>query len=331
MGNFLRAYVLRFLEREPSFLGRQKLLAFIFQALLIDVGCLAYFSGFTAPFHPFYLTLNVLFFALITSFVLAYLFKWVSLRVALSGNTIVATLITASQMLYAALTRSAYSLDILVGYVAMLFMNQAFCLVTYQRVNTYLLGALSTLTYVGCVFISGDKFMRDFLSVFLSMFVLISALGERLIRNAYQVIDENASLRQEEEKLLSYLRMNKEQVMAYIEMVDKKSTPERVGTLFKQLDERTQRQLMRKLKDYTLAQATKAERMATLFPELSPTERSICALILQEKKLSEIAQILDKTENNVNTQRSNIRRKLGLASVDNLLEALQARLPEEDF
>ena len=36
--------------------------------------------------------------------------------------------------------------------------------------------------------------------------------------------------------------------------------------------------------------------------------------------------ILNKTESNVNTQRANIRRKLGLQPTDSLYEALKARM-----
>ena len=39
--------------------------------------------------------------------------------------------------------------------------------------------------------------------------------------------------------------------------------------------------------------------------------------------------ILNKTESNVNTQRANIRRKLGLNSADSLYEALKAGMKGE--
>lgn len=68
------------------------------------------------------------------------------------------------------------------------------------------------------------------------------------------------------------------------------------------------------------------EVMAEAMPELSPSERKICLLILQGKKLGEICRTLDKTENNVNAHRSHIRSKLELKTSENLKEALEKRI-----
>jgi len=55
---------------------------------------------------------------------------------------------------------------------------------------------------------------------------------------------------------------------------------------------------------------------------LTPSEIEICDLILKEKKMNEILQILGKSQGNVTSRRTNIRRKLGLSPADNLHDAL---------
>ena len=71
---------------------------------------------------------------------------------------------------------------------------------------------------------------------------------------------------------------------------------------------------------------TESERLKLLLPELTPSEIKICQLILRDKKLGEICSILNKSESNINTQRGNIRKKLGLQPTDNLQKALEKRV-----
>jgi DNA-binding NarL/FixJ family response regulator len=68
------------------------------------------------------------------------------------------------------------------------------------------------------------------------------------------------------------------------------------------------------------------ERIHDAIPELTPSEMEIALLILKERKLKEICQLLGKSESNVTCQRSNIRTKLGLTRGEDLLTALRERL-----
>jgi DNA-binding NarL/FixJ family response regulator len=70
------------------------------------------------------------------------------------------------------------------------------------------------------------------------------------------------------------------------------------------------------------------QNLERVFPELSSSEREICYLILQNKKLSEIGILLNKTESNITTQRGNIRKKLGMNPSDNLQKVLEKRIRE---
>ena len=65
-----------------------------------------------------------------------------------------------------------------------------------------------------------------------------------------------------------------------------------------------------------------------VFPSFTETQLSIAQLILQDKKQAEICRKLGKSENNISTQRSNIRSKMNLSPNDNLREALQKAVQE---
>ena len=54
----------------------------------------------------------------------------------------------------------------------------------------------------------------------------------------------------------------------------------------------------------------------------------MCRLIIGGKTILEIATILDKTPNNISSVRIHIRKKLGLATSDDLREALLKKTAE---
>lgn len=75
----------------------------------------------------------------------------------------------------------------------------------------------------------------------------------------------------------------------------------------------------------------KADVIKDYFPELTPTELVIVALILQDKTVGEICEILHRSSGNITSHRSNIRTKLGLSKTDNLKAALRLRVRIHEF
>ncbi len=62
--------------------------------------------------------------------------------------------------------------------------------------------------------------------------------------------------------------------------------------------------------------------------ELTKSEKEICRLILEGKTLKEIGCQLNKTESNITSQRSHIRKKLGMSRTDNLQRTLELKIAE---
>ena len=138
---------------------------------------------------------------------------------------------------------------------------------------------------------------------------------------------ENKNLKQDEAELLHILRINKQQVKAYIEF-SKKEQPDSEDTerFLELIGERSQRNIINTVSSYITEKQTEIDLIAKAFPELSASEHEICRLVLQGKKLGEICEILGKTENNVTAHRGHIRKKLGLTSQENLKKALESRM-----
>lgn len=62
--------------------------------------------------------------------------------------------------------------------------------------------------------------------------------------------------------------------------------------------------------------------------ELTKSEKEICRLILDGRSLKEICAELNKTESNITSQRSHIRKKLGMERTDDLQRTLELRIAE---
>ncbi len=220
-------------------------------------------------------------------------------------------------------------------------------------------------TYSLCTLITKDESLINFFIIFTLVFTTICILGERLIHtvkilelenknlkqdeeellrflrmNKQQVRTyiefslelENKNLKQDEEELLRFLRMNKQQVRTYIEFSKKKNPDEKeMKHLLELLDESSQRNIINSVSHFLIEKQTTIEQISLAFPELTPSEHEICRLILQGKKLSDICEILNKTENNVTAHRGHIRKKLNLKPEDNLKKSLEIRMQQTDF
>ncbi|GAB6981856.1 helix-turn-helix transcriptional regulator [Prevotella dentasini] len=68
--------------------------------------------------------------------------------------------------------------------------------------------------------------------------------------------------------------------------------------------------------------------LTRLFPMLTKSEVDVCNLILQGKTMSEIGQLLEKSEKNVGVVRAHIRRKLDVPANTNLRKHLMELLLE---
>lgn len=169
-----------------------------------------------------------------------------------------------------------------------------------------------------------NRSLGNFLSVFLVIFVVVCFLGSRLVKNTHLQDKENASLKKEEEDFFEMVGLKK--VEAYFKLARKKRSFNSSKALIGLLGEEMRRTVIANVREYLAIEETGKLEMETLFPKLSPTECDICRLVLQGKKLGEICSILGKTETNINSTQTHIRRKLNMQPSDNLMKILQARV-----
>lgn len=315
-----------FLRRERSFLGHQRLLSLVYYTLLLVFGLAANLAGIAGPLSPFFAWLNTTYLLVTLLLFSGYAFRKLPLAATISMMTLVTQLSTSVEMLYCALSPTSYNLMLIVGNTVLLAVNTIFSLVAYLKYNSYILSALTMGVYAVCMAITGDPALYNFFLIFLLAFAFISLLGHRLVRNAYRLEAENTTLRRDETELFLFLRMNREQVKAYIELAKEDCQHDDTGRLLELMGEESQRNVMANVSAYIRRREAEDCRMEHVFPELTPSERDICRLVLQDKKLGEICFLLKKSETNINSTRAHIRKKLGLQPSDRLDKALKERM-----
>lgn len=194
-----------------------------------------------------------------------------------------------------------------------------FSVAAYIRKLPIVLTILGMGTYSICILITKNESLINFFIIYTLVFATFCILGERLIHTVKILELENKNLKQDEEELLRFLRMNKQQVRTYIEFSKKKNPDEKeMKHLLELLDESSQRNIINSVSHFLIEKQTTIDQISQAFPELTPSEHEICRLILQGKKLSDNCEILNKTENNVTAHRGHIRKKLNFKSEDNL-------------
>ena len=136
---------------------------------------------------------------------------------------------------------------------------------------------------------------------------------------------KNTSLKHDEEEILGFLNLKKEQVMAYIRLSKMEHEAAETKNLLELLSDEVRNNVISNVKEAMLAMEMERNSLTEIFPELSPSEIEIYRLVIMGKSLNEVCSILRKSESNITCQRSNIRKKLGLQSSDNLKKVLQER------
>lgn len=312
--------------RENTMLGHQKQAVYMCFSLILIVGIICNLIGMTGPGSTYFVWLNSIHLIIAVLVLAGYSFRCLSLTVALCTITVVTQLEISAEMIYCAVNPNDYHYMLIVGNMVLLGVLIMFALVAYLKYFPYLLGIVSIGTYALCVFITKNPLLLNFLLLFLLVFIVICLLGHRMVKIFCHLGSENEMLRREEEELLRFLNTNKEEIGTLIALSHNDvANWEKTGSLLDSLHEERRRAIWENVSAYRLHKETEMRVIDETFSNLTQSEKDICQLILQGKKLTEICSILGKTETNINSTRAHIRKKLGLQPSDNLYRELLQR------
>lgn len=325
--SFIPALATR-IRTEPSLQHRQQLISFILYSFSLVTGLVINLCGWGGPQSRLTMVLNAVFLGMALLLIACLRFGHLSLAHTFCALAIVAQLFTCNEMILCAVYPTDYRLMLIAANVSLLIINIMFSVIAYLKTASYILGTIAMAAYAACVVITGDKALLNFFAPFVLIMLTVTILGSLLAKNLRQLHEENMALKREEENIIRALRVEKSEILAYVKLSQQDYPPEETRRILDMLDDLTRDQIIRNVSTAIKEQELQQYELAGIFPELSRSEIVICRLILRGMTLNEITTFLCKSEGNITSQRSNIRKKLGLQAADNLHDALRTRFNE---
>lgn len=325
----LRRLGLSLLKRESNYLDRQRQWLLVCFAVMLSLGILSNILGMSGAFDPFFTASNIVFLVVVVSSFAAYLLGKIGVVKGITFLAVATQVFIGMDILYSAFVPTLKD-NTMVILINMLILagNMFFSLAAYQARLTRWLVGIALGVYLVCVIVTGNESLRNYFFMMLLILLFISVLSLGIARNGEYLVNANKILQREEEELLQVLRINKKQIKAYVALAKERHDVKQTEHLLDLLGEASQKNVIDNVLQYIQTRELSKQNLERVFPELSSSEREICYLILQNKKLSEIGILLNKTESNITTQRGNIRKKLGMNPSDNLQKVLEKRIRE---
>lgn len=325
----LRRLGFSLLKRESNYLDRQRQWLLVCFAVMLSLGILSNILGVSGAFDPFFTASNIVFLVVVVSSFAAYLLGKIGVVKGITFLAVATQVFIGMDILYSAFVPTLKD-NTMVILINMLILagNMFFSLAAYQARLTRWLVGIALGVYLVCVIVTGNESLRNYFFMMLLILLFISVLSLGIARNGEYLVNANKILQREEEELLQVLRINKKQIKAYVALAKERHNVKQTEHLLDLLGEASQKNVIDNVLQYIQTRELSKQNLERVFPELSSSEREICYLILQNKKLAEICVLLNKTESNITTQRGNIRKKLGMNPSDNLQKVLEKRIRE---
>lgn len=311
-------------NREITLSGRQKLSVYLYASCIL-IGAIPLILLATGRSEPLFICANAILWDITAILFAAYCKKWISLDAATIMLAIFVQIEISFEIVHCATVSYPDAAKLILADLFLSLLVVLLAAIAYLRYLPYILSAMSIGAYIYGMIMINDPFLKNFSAVFCFIFLIVCMLGSRILKNISKLARENEGLRSDEKELLWILKMNKEQVHAFIDL-SKDKTPPDTEELLDLVGENVRHNIIKTVTAYLKWKAAETSDLQHALPELTPSEREICSLILQDKKQSDICLMLDKTPSNVNSQRAHIRKKLGLSAQDNLQEALKKRI-----
>lgn len=310
-------------------MGSQRSTVFYYLLVILGIGLPIKLMGLGEPLNPVAWTLNAMLLLMTVGVCLLYRLRQLFLNEALTILILSVQAEICAEMLICDFYQTEYNTLLILGNVVLLAFMAMLSLIAYMHLLSYILCAITFVTYLACMQLTQNAALKNFFPLFTVFFLSICVLGSRLLYNFRRLEAENQLLKEEEQELLNLLHMNKQQLLAYVQLAQQKERPyPKIQELLEIIGQEKQQNLLDTVGTYLTEQRTGKEQLERVFHELTASELEICKLILGGKKLKEICSLLGKTEGNVTSQRTHIRAKLGLKPEDNLKKALEERLEQ---
>lgn len=251
-----------------------------------------------------------------------YMQQRLSLTVAISAFGILTQLMGSARIVYMAMRQpTGFEDTIILNQIISLALIIYLVMAVVRHVPT-IVATMSIATIIFVYIYTDGSINKQIMVIFIIVDMFTCVLGEMIRRGIRSMQRENADYHSTLNQLLATFRMTKSELLAYIQLGRSKRSDKEIADFFNRLDERTEANLIRAVEQRVAYRRMQHADISSALPTLTPTEQEVCRLIIGSKTIQEIASILNKTPNNISSVRIHIRKKLGLATTDDLRQVL---------
>lgn len=197
----------------------------------------------------------------------------------------------------------------------------------YFLVPSIIVGLTNCLVLVYAANVSEDIEMSQFAIVIILMSVFVCSTGYWLGKIIIKLSFDNKSYSNSMTFLLQCIRLNYTEFEAYLSAcMGNAHSDNDVDRFFSILSEKSQRNLIKVVERKVAMDTNFKKKLMKMFPNFTKMEIEVSCLIVADNKLSQIANLLGKSEANISVVRFRIRKKLNLQHGEDLREALLSRV-----
>lgn len=321
----------KLLEQLTIFLDRrshnwqQRLCLIIFLTLCLTVivaGVPMHIMGIVGRSSGILYAISALMWLMTVVLFVLYMTRRMSLKIAISTFGLLIQLTGSARIVYMAIERpEGFDQTILFNQIISLALIIYLVMAAVRHMPT-ILAIMSIATITSAYLYTDGEINRQIVVIFVIVEIFTCILGEMIRRGIRSMQRENADYHTTINRVLATFHMTKTELLAYIQLGRGEQSDKDITDFFDRLDERTEANLIRAVEQRMAHRRMQHANISSVLPSLTPTEQEVCRLIIGGKTIYEIASILNKTPNNISSVRIHIRKKLGLATSDDLREVL---------
>lgn len=312
-------------RREQSAMRRQRLVVLVYAACILE-GVIPIIMMTSAAGHPFLVWSNLLLWCINAVMMALYFLRKLSLDTTINTLAVLIQTEIASEIVYCSTISSQYAGTLVMENLFLAVVVVLLAAMAYLHYMPHILSIIALTAYCYSMIAMDNTFMQEFCPAFFFVFYVICLSSNRIYECTSNLESENKDLHEDEQEIQWLLRMDKKQVKAFVALSKSETGHANTGKLLDMVGERAKRNIIDAVSAYQKQKTMTVNRLQQVFPALTLSEAEICSMILQDKRQSDICLMLNKSASNINSQRSHIRKKLGLSPDDDLKEILRQKI-----
>lgn len=317
-------------SRSKNTIERHQVIIYLIHCTIVILVLSIQFLGLGGSQKWLPLTMSAIHFVTCLSVLTLWLLKKMSIPMAFSIVALVAQLSVIGRYAYFALVRPEQYLQLIILNQITSLLAVVFLVISFVKYTPFIVASITLAAYAATILHLQEPSLWQFFFFFTVIEFFLCVLGEMLRRNVRHVQTENTDLHHRETALMHAVRLNEREIESYLRMTSNDApTLEDTDRFFAMLRPKSQRNIINAVRLHVSSHLMDDNDLPQLFPMLTKSELDVCNLILQNKKMTEISQLLEKTEKNVGVVRAHIRKKLGVPAEQDLRKHLMELVLEK--